>query len=53
VLDAHPGRFRVYFAVDNAGGQQKILSSYKITFDELIAKELEMILGPDTVKVEA
>lgn len=53
VLDAHPGRFRVYFAVDNAGGQQKILSSYKITFDEMIARELETILGPDTVKVEA
>jgi DNA polymerase-3 subunit alpha len=53
VLDAHPGRFRVYFFVDNAGGQQKILSSYRITFDELVAKELEMILGPDTVRVEA
>ena len=53
VLDNHPGRFRVYFFVDNAGGQQKILSSYKITFDEMVAKELEAILGPDTVKVEA
>lgn len=53
VLDNHPGRYRVFFAVDNAGGQQKILSSYKITFDELIAKELETILGPDSVKVEA
>ncbi len=53
VLDAHPGRFRVYFFVDNAGGQQKILSSYRITFDELIAKELETILGPDSVHVEA
>lgn len=53
VFDQHPGRFRVYFAVDNAGGQQKILSSYRIKFDELVAKELEQILGPDTVKVEA
>jgi DNA polymerase-3 subunit alpha len=53
VFDQHPGRFRVYFAVDNAGGQQKILSSYRIKFDELVAKELEEILGPDTVRVEA
>ncbi len=53
VLDLHPGRFRVYFSVDNAGGTQKILSSYRIKFDELVAKELETILGPDSVKVEA
>ncbi len=53
VFDGHPGQYRVYFSVDNAGGQQKILSSYRIKFDELVAKELEAILGPDTVKVEA
>ncbi len=53
ILDNHPGRFRVYFFVDNAGGMQKILSSYHITFDEMIAKELEAILGPDSVKVNA
>jgi DNA polymerase-3 subunit alpha len=53
VFDGHPGQYRVYFSVDNAGGQQKILSSYRITFDETIAKELEAILGPDTVKAEA
>jgi DNA polymerase-3 subunit alpha len=53
VFDGHPGQYRVYFSVDNAGGQQKILSSYRISFDETIAKELEGILGPDTVKAEA
>jgi DNA polymerase-3 subunit alpha len=53
IFDAHPGQYRVYFSVDNAGGQQTILSSYRITFDELVAKELEAILGPDTVRVEA
>ncbi len=53
IFDGHPGPYRVYFNVDNAGGQQKILSSYKIAFDELIARELEAVLGPDTVKVEA
>jgi DNA polymerase-3 subunit alpha len=52
VLDQHPGRFAVYFAVDNAGGKQKILSSYKIAYDELISKELEAILGTGTVRVE-
>lgn len=53
LFDQHPGRYRVYFVVDNAGGKQKVLSSYRIRFDEEIAKELEAILGPDTVKVEA
>ncbi len=52
VFDGHPGQYRVYFSVDNAGGQQKILSSYRIKYDELVAKELEAILGTDTVKVE-
>ena len=52
VFDLHAGQYMVYFAVDNAGGRQKILSSYRIAFDELIEKELEAILGPDTVKVE-
>lgn len=52
IFDQHPGQYLVYFAVDNAGGRQKILSSYRIAFDELIEKELEAILGPDTVKVE-
>jgi hypothetical protein len=42
----------VFFAIDNASGKQKILSSYRVAFDELIAKELEGILGPDTVKTE-
>jgi len=50
ILDQHPGRYQVYFSVDNAGGRQRILSSYRIAFDEMIAKELEMILGPDTVR---
>ena len=52
IFDLHPGAYHVYFAVDNAGGKQKILSSYRIAFDELIAKELEGILGTDTVHTE-
>lgn len=52
LFDQNPGRYRVYFIVDNAGGKQKVLSSYRIRFDEAIAKELETTLGPETVKVE-
>ncbi|KAA0206613.1 DNA polymerase III subunit alpha [Candidatus Uhrbacteria bacterium] len=52
IFDAHPGQYRVYFSVDNAGGQQKILSSYRIAFDELVAKEVEAILGPDSIKAD-
>lgn len=52
VFDEHPGQYFVYFMVDQAHGQRKILSDYRIAFDELIAKELETILGKDTVKIE-
>ncbi len=52
IFDQHQGPYAVYFAVDNAGSRQKILSSYHIAFDELIEKELEHLLGPDTIQVE-
>lgn len=52
VLDQHPGYYQIYFSIDHQEGKQKILTNYKIAFDELVAKELEMILGPDTVRVE-
>lgn len=52
VLDKYPGQYRVYFTIDHPGGKQKILSSYRISFNELIAKELEGLLGPETVKAE-
>jgi DNA polymerase III alpha subunit len=52
VLDQYPGSYHVYFTIDQAEGRQKILSSYRIAFDELIAKELEGILGPETVKID-
>lgn len=51
VLDGHPGPYHVYFEVDQAGSRQRILSSYRIAFTDLIARELESILGPDTVKI--
>lgn len=51
VLDQHPGQYRVYFSVEHPV-KQKILTSYRIAFDELIAKDLESLLGTDTVKAE-
>jgi DNA polymerase-3 subunit alpha len=50
VLDQYPGHYLVYFSIDQPQGRQRILSHYKIRFDELIAKELEELLGKDTVK---
>ncbi len=52
ILDKYPGQYNVYFAIENPGGKQKILSSYRIAFNDLIAKEVEGILGADTVKAE-
>jgi DNA polymerase-3 subunit alpha len=52
MFEKHPGMYTVSFLIDQSAGRQRVLSSYRIAFDELIAKELEMILGPDTVKVE-
>lgn len=52
ILDRYPGHYSVYFTVDNPGGRQKVLSSYRIAFNDLIEKELETILGPETVKME-
>jgi DNA polymerase-3 subunit alpha len=51
ILDQHPGRYRVYFAVEHPV-KQKILTSYRISFDDLLAKELEGLLGPETVRAE-
>lgn len=51
ILDLHPGQCRVYFSVEHPV-KQKILTSYRIAFDDLIAKELESLLGPETVRVE-
>jgi DNA polymerase-3 subunit alpha len=52
IFEKHPGAYPVFFHVDQPDGKQRLASSFKIGFDELIAKELELILGPDTVRVE-
>ncbi len=51
MLDQHPGQYRVYFLIEHPI-KQKILTSYRIKLDDLIAKELEGLLGRETVKVE-
>lgn len=51
VLDRYPGQYRVYFSVEHPV-KQKILTSYRIAFDELVAKDLEGVLGIDTVRAE-
>lgn len=52
VLERYPGAYRVYFVIEHPM-KQKILTPYRIAFDELITKELEGLLGPETVKAEA
>lgn len=51
ILDQHPGQYRVFFSVEHPV-KQKILTSYRVGFDDLVAKELEELLGTDTVKAE-
>ena len=52
VFEKHPGAYPVFFHVEQPDGRQRLASSFRIGFDELIAKELELILGPDTVRVD-
>lgn len=52
IFEKHPGSYPVFFHVEQTDGKQRLASSFRIGFDELIAKELELILGPDTVKVD-
>jgi len=51
VFERHPGYYQVYFAVNRTTGNQKILTSYRIAFTDLIAKEIEEVLGKDTVRI--
>jgi DNA polymerase-3 subunit alpha len=49
--DKHPGPHEVYFKIDDERGPRLIKSSYRIAFNDEFARELEALLGPDTVKV--
>lgn len=48
--DKRPGPHQVFFKIDDERGPHVIKSSYKIAFDDEITRELESMLGPDTVK---
>lgn len=52
ILDLHPGSYHVHFEIVNGAGKQNISTDLRIAFDELIAQQIEEILGPDTVKVD-
>ncbi|HWR00003.1 MAG TPA: hypothetical protein VN397_04130, partial [Candidatus Methylomirabilis sp.] len=49
--DRRPGPHPVNFLIDDERGPRVIQSSYRIAFDDALAKELEAMLGPGTVKV--
>lgn len=49
--DKHPGPHEVYFKIDDERGPRVIKSSYRIAFSDEIAREIEAVLGPSTVKV--
>jgi hypothetical protein len=51
ILDAHPGDHAVYFLIEDVDGHRRIKSSARISFTDGISKELEVLLGRDTVKV--
>lgn len=53
ILDAHPGDHAVYFLIDDVDGSRRIKSSSRIFFNDEVCKELEGLLGRDTVKVGA
>jgi len=48
--DKHPGPHEVYFKIDDERGPRVIKSSYRIAFNDELAKEIEAMLGPDTVR---
>jgi DNA polymerase-3 subunit alpha len=48
--DKHPGSHEVYFKIDEEGGARLVKSSYRIAFNDAIAREIEALLGKDTVK---
>ena len=50
LLDAHPGDTAVYFQVEDVNGPRRIKTSSKISMDDLLEKELETLLGPDSVR---
>lgn len=53
ILDAYPGEYTVYFQIDDIDGVRRVKSSSKISFNDTVVKELEGLLGRDTVRMSA
>lgn len=51
ICDQHPGLHPVHLKINEANGLRVIHSDCKITFDEALVKDIELVLGPGTVKV--
>ncbi|MEN9558637.1 MAG: hypothetical protein RL141_1006 [Candidatus Parcubacteria bacterium] len=53
ICDRRPGLHPVHLKINEASGVRLIHSDCKISFDEALAKDIETVLGPGTVKVGA
>lgn len=51
VLDAHPGRYPVFFEIEDENSTRRVKSTSKVEFSETMVRELESFLGKDTVKL--
>ncbi len=51
ILDSHPGDHAVYFSIDDVDGPRRVKSSARILCTDEVCKELEALLGKDTVKI--
>lgn len=50
ILDANPGEHTVYFQIDDVDGMRRVKSSSKIAFNDTVTRQLEGLLGRDTVR---
>ncbi|MBU1034877.1 MAG: DNA polymerase III subunit alpha [Patescibacteria group bacterium] len=51
VLDAHPGRYPVFFEIEDENGTRRVKSTSRVEFSDIFVRELESFLGKDTVKL--
>jgi DNA polymerase-3 subunit alpha len=51
ICDRHPGLHPVHLKIDESTGVRVVHSDCKITFGEALVKDIELVLGPGTVKV--
>jgi len=51
ICDQHPGLHPVHLKINESTGLRVIHSTCKIAFDEALVKDIELVLGPGTVRV--